>query len=387
MKQIAQELIRLAKELVGESYPFGATEKTKAIIDDCRLCLEAKQIYNAKFNDYKHSLTGNLESYGGYLNKTGNMSRAVFLYGYKYEFLVNSFTELPKGIRNLEKVLSKKAFPEEILENAHESDIEAIKAAWPKALEDQLSILKSWLPVKQLLDELKPLIVKGRAPAAPDPNKFVAPRSSTSVISFVTDELKKLVDPLVSGLEKSLIEDSIKVVEEVDQKIVKYLEDHPEKGGRADIAARAVIGEDGQLRQLCYKTIGGIGGGSSYKGLNKDYKEEIGKIVRTEIKDMVEAFIAKNSGKISPIISLKGKLKGAKILKGHLAGFGFWGEILFDFTDGTEFTVRNKMVRKWNYSGVFYQFPTTFHDVKFPDGKVRAMLSEQEMNQDWASLK
>jgi len=58
---------------------------------------------------------------------------------------------------------------------------------------------------------------------------------------------------------------------------------------------------------------------------------------------------------------------------------------MLEFSDGTSFTVKNAVVVKVNQFGTwFVQYPTTFHNVVFRNGKKKAKLSEKQMNEDWA---
>lgn len=94
-------------------------------------------------------------------------------------------------------------------------------------------------------------------------------------------------------------------------------------------------------------------------------------------------FINKNTLKLENIIhnkSLYG-VEGLEVTPGTVrAGNTFEGTIELKFSDGMEFTVLNKLVYKLSTLGrPFYQYPTTFHNVKIPGQKTRAMIPEDEM--------
>ena len=56
------------------------------------------------------------------------------------------------------------------------------------------------------------------------------------------------------------------------------------------------------------------------------------------------------------------------------------GTIAFEFNDGSSFTVRNKVVMSYSkYNTPFYRYPTTFHNVKMPDGSTMSQPSEERM--------
>jgi len=94
-----------------------------------------------------------------------------------------------------------------------------------------------------------------------------------------------------------------------------------------------------------------------------------------------EDFVYKNTARISEISRRKGSMPTATITKATGGGRGnYGGEILFSFDDGSSFTLRNKTIWKRSPLGlVFAQFPTTFHDVKLPDGKAMTSPSEARM--------
>lgn len=114
-----------------------------------------------------------------------------------------------------------------------------------------------------------------------------------------------------------------------------------------------------------------------------NWKEYIHSVSLKEADEIQEVFIAKNSNKLGKIVELKGNLSGeGKILHFFFKRGVFEGEILFNFDDGSSFSVRNKMVFKYSKGGrPFVQFPTTFHDVYLPGKQPMKMPSEKRMIQ------
>lgn len=98
-----------------------------------------------------------------------------------------------------------------------------------------------------------------------------------------------------------------------------------------------------------------------------------------------EGFIDKNSWKLGRIVNKKGKFGKAEVIR---LGTGsiYDGDIKFMFTDGSHFVVRNKSVLVRNPQGtVFYQYPTTFHQVVLPNGEQMREPSEQRMQDVFAA--
>lgn len=96
-------------------------------------------------------------------------------------------------------------------------------------------------------------------------------------------------------------------------------------------------------------------------------------------EDLREEFVIKNGFKLSTIVRTKGNLSKGFLSK-VFPGEDFGGELIFEFSDGSKFVVRNKSVFKISHLGAhFVQFPTTFHDVSLPGGVKMAQPSEQRM--------
>lgn len=132
----------------------------------------------------------------------------------------------------------------------------------------------------------------------------------------------------------------------------------------------------GRLTESYYT---GTGSGYAYRP-----REAFERMVRSEAVRLAdetrEAFVLKNTARISEIATRKGSLPTAKLLHIGEGYGGYGGEILFSFPDGSSFVLRNKTVWKRSSGGVtFAQFPTTFHDVKLPGGKKMASPSEKRM--------
>lgn len=98
-----------------------------------------------------------------------------------------------------------------------------------------------------------------------------------------------------------------------------------------------------------------------------------------------EGFIEKNSWKLGRIVNKKGNFDNAEVIRLG-TGSDYDGDIKFTFTDGSHFVVRNKAVLVRNPQGtVFYQYPTTFHQVVLPNGEAMGEPSEQRMQDVFAA--
>lgn len=100
-----------------------------------------------------------------------------------------------------------------------------------------------------------------------------------------------------------------------------------------------------------------------------------------------DAFIEKNTFRISEIARLKGAIPNAKVER-ISGGTGYDSYITFTFPDGSHFGLQNQTIWKRSPLGlVFAQFPTTFHDVVLPGGKKMSSPSEARMTEVFAGGK
>lgn len=116
-----------------------------------------------------------------------------------------------------------------------------------------------------------------------------------------------------------------------------------------------------------------------------DWKKTAKEDAERTASELRAGFVSKNTFKLGRIVNTKQGLKDAKILSIN-SGPDYGGELMFSFNDGSSFTVRNKTVVKQNMHGtVFAQYPTTFHDVKLPDGSKMSSPSEKRMVEVFAT--
>ncbi len=143
---------------------------------------------------------------------------------------------------------------------------------------------------------------------------------------------------------------------------------------------------------LGVEVVGLPGNNSSFASVNtpvsvsfaQGYTNTYRAAAQRHAKQIRDAFVSKNTDRISRIVQRKGNLKGAKVLSMN-SGADYGGEIRFDFFDGSSFVVRNKTVEKLSQLGKwFYQYPTTFHRVILPDGTSMKKPSEKRMNEVFA---
>ncbi len=121
--------------------------------------------------------------------------------------------------------------------------------------------------------------------------------------------------------------------------------------------------------------------------IKPNVEQIIQKMAESEAKEMQEAYVFKNTKKLSPIITAKSSMADARILRVSADSGSITGEIAISFKDNSKFVVRNQVVQSWSkYNKPFYRFPTTFHDVWMADGQSMKMPSEEKMHKIFAGI-
>lgn len=333
---------------------------------------ENKGIYNVDLKDVKEKINRQYDRWssgdqrGNLADKAkgDNYDPATGRDGMEYPELwdlwwdtPHNFTQVSKFIRNAKKLSSKHKF-----------------------LKDVISVYEEFDTYAKSIKALKPYIIKGRKPNPDMVSKevFQPAMLNTKALKLVTDTLNKIVDDEYKKLINGLMERNDDVVDNYlnkrkdNESPYKF---YAKQAGSRDIARRLI--KDASPTTQPTQMIDPV---------KVDNYDEISKGIATnQANELRERFLIKNIEKIGSVIYKKNSPIKTTKASGHMDGFGFNGEIAFKFEDGTGFNVRNKAVMVFNgWSDSFFRFPTTFHDVVFPDGKKRKMLSQEEMNKEWS---
>ena len=128
-----------------------------------------------------------------------------------------------------------------------------------------------------------------------------------------------------------------------------------------------------------------------YGNLLRNYKSILLKIAVKDADFIQRLFLYRNVRKLATIVERKGNLKGRpKILSSGIAtgGYGFNVGMCFEFDDGSEFTVRCKVIYKPSiHEKAVTLYPITFHHVKLPDGTQMLNPSEERMIEVFAAAR
>lgn len=303
--------------------------------------------------------------------------------------------------------------------------VEKLKTNHPYRTE-AIAMLKELLPVEALVGYFKNHIVAKVSKADREAQAaYNAPQSTknakalvSNVLVLMTNEVK---EQYIEQLETPWIESLVKFFAKEHQDQLRQLQIHPEDDAarnQRNIEARAkhqekfghVWGFREESRNPSHLEIGLLPVAAEQTRISATYQDPMhNKPVWTpksnwkhlihlkaveEAEFMQHQFVDKNVGKLSSIVEVKGNVDGTpKVLNVSCRMGIIEGNIKFQFKDGAYFTVRNKIVRKMyeNRGGQWmsmYQFPTTFHDAKLPNGKfMKGQPSERDMNEIFAGRK
>jgi len=373
---VASELLKIARQLVSANLsipPFtqGRTQKRlDKIIPMIEQALEDKHIWNVDFKDIKDNINrGYYDSY----NLISDKFRSTKPKGPSREEFESMTTEqrkeyyaiwtpennAPFEVRGLKKFLRGLSKYDGHMKREYDE--------WAN----------DWLAYLDVGAKLKPFVEKGRKPNpnAPVKDRYVAPPTSSGGMNMIRSALKKIVDGQTAKLERSFADSYMKYA-------TTFLKERKEKESPYDYFKRDTEGWKVTQQLVIRKDFDRT---SATYEMRDNASGTARKLAESVVKDIVARYLYKNGNKIGSVVERKGGLEKIKVQHGTLQGWGFQGELICEFYDGTRFTVRNKAVYHYNYNGSDYvQFPTTFHQVLWPDGKKSAMLSEKQMNEDWA---
>jgi hypothetical protein len=222
----------------------------------------------------------------------------------------------------------------------------------------------------EALTALKSKIVKRQMRSEEErADDYVPPMPTTAVAIKITAILKAMTDDLTMQYEEIVFNGYVSTVQ--------YLMDHPRT--RTDKTPLSFgetilmpsVGENWDSFNSCYKT------------LKPNFRDILRNKAHQDADYAQRMFLYKNVTKLAVIMEAKGDFTH-KIIDGRVNSAGFQGEIVFTFSDGSRFTVRNKVIVNVSvHNRAFNQFPTTFHNVT----GLKGQPSQEEMIEIFAGVK
>lgn len=272
--------------------------------------------------------------------------------------------------------------------------------------------LDIFAPLVEAVISLKPYIEKGRKPNPNAVPAYVPPRAAVKDLARVETLLREVTD----GLRQRMIDSAVARHTQLAADYFENRKDEWQSPGnfhylRAKAKRDALTethrkwmnsqygpvreGRDTFLDTLCdtarefpEKAEKYHNGGRTRYTRRDDAGATILDRATREVEDIQMRFLAKMLGKLTTLIAEKGKqaqMREAKVLELCAESGTFTGRLFFNFLDGSSFRVDNSIVYKSSPRGKqFQQYPTTFHDVRFADGAVMPLPSEERMNKEFA---
>jgi hypothetical protein len=274
--------------------------------------------------------------------------------------------------------LQKKAKVEDLKAGLHSSyPARGGYADAPELLQLFIEVSNELQTLFEAVEALRPKIVKRKVKTdAEKEEDFWKPLPAEGAIGRVATVLTNMTNPLTDAYAEHLHKQMIEAVEH-------------------EIANRRMRGDKRPVERTWGETLLGKVGddwdsaNGSYRKLEPNYKKTLKVEAENEAKMVQRSYLWKNLDKLTLILDGKGNLKGMPtILNASVSARGFMGEVKFEFEDGSYFTCRNQViVNRSEYGKYFNQFPTTFHDVKLPNGMLMKKPSEKTMVEDFAGVK
>ena len=368
-EKIASRVVASIGLRVPDFTPRKRVERAQKAIAALEGALAAKHIWNVDIKDWKSILSRTYDDSRDLLHKMlmeeigwWKMTPDERSDFYR-EGRWHAFNEIPFQMNQLKKF------------------IRGVKTSKDPMAKEALQWAIEWDKIWELIVSLKPFIEKGRKPNpdAKPKDVYVAPRTSTKGLQMIRTALNKVVaheaDTLVEQVSERYIMSAKRFLDEREPADVVYSFYRRDPDVRPVVKKMVVETSEKSYDRSAPKTF----------EMSRDAKSVAIAAAKEVVKGIVERYLHKNQNKIGSIAERKGGLEKIKVSYGRLQGWGFAGEMVCLFSDGTQFTVRNKVVYKYSYRGTDYvQFPTTFHQVLWPDGKRSAMVPEKQMNEEWA---
>jgi len=318
------------------------SEKIKQTYIDALAALEIaaeqKEIYNARFSDHKSAITRGVE--------------------YAYNVL---FDEIKAD------VIKSGQETHDLWSMTSASDIKRITKIFnsmsPKiskavAFTDAVSGIHDGFKI------VKGYVKSGKPPVQPKPGQFYKPIASVDATKLASKFMREASDSFSKELKVSVTNQMMGAYEKIlDITDPKNLPKDP----NTQQVANTIFIVRGTRRDATLELIDG-------------HKARVTKLINDSVAMVVDGFVAKNSSKLALILQKKDAPKTHKIIKTNVNNGMVENTMMFEFNDGSSFTITSSVIFKRSTNGkLFFQYPTRFRDVKMADGSAMKGPSEEKM--------
>lgn len=317
----------------------GYREKYLESLDELKLAAKQKEIYKARFGEYKPRLMRGIE------------------YAYRDLFEKHKDGIIKSGQETID-----------LWSISMISDIKKVSKIYDKMTykhKDITDFMDAIRGIPDALNKIKSYVKSGKPPKEPKPGQFVKPMASYEASKLA----KKYLDDAVDSFRKNFEADVTKRYLGIFEKI---------KDVTDPSVMRKALPQEQMVGSLIFVS----------KGYGKDRslellpgaKARVEKAAKNTVEDITDHFVAKNTIKIASIFERKAGVKEHKILKTNIQNNTVENTMSFVFNDGSEFTLESKVIFKMSKNGKYFtQFPTRFRNVKMADGSMMKAPSEEKI--------
>lgn len=307
-------------------------------LDSLMAAAENKEVYNARFNEYKGKLSSGIEySYQGMFDEIK-------------DDLINQNQETSDlwSIYTINDIKKKAKL------------YDSMKPRNTKAVE----FMNNIRDLPDAMKQMKSYVKSGKEPKTPNLNQFIKPVSSPEANKLATKFMKDASETFKKNLEK----DITKGMKSAYKKIVDITDpkDLPRDSNSITVASTIFMTK-------------GYGKNKTLEVIPNSEKR-IDKLIADTVENIVDKFIYKNVSKLSLILQKKDKPKSHSIIRTNVKNGLVENLMKFDFTDGSSFIMESTVIYKTSSQGKFFtQYPTRFKNVVLADGSKMKMPSEEKM--------
>lgn len=299
---------------------------------------QAKEIYNARFNEYKMRLSRGIEyAYNGLFEQIKDDlirqgQETINLWGISSTNEINKVAKLYDQMKPQNEMANK--------------FIAAIRK-----IPDALKVMKGYVKA-------------GKPPRKPKPGQFIKPLASMAAsrlaVQFMTEATRSFSNDLRNSITDQIQKAYAKVKNITDPK------DLPKTPDEKTVAATIFVVKRKD--------------GNKILDLIPGHEQKLQKLIDNNVDDIVQGFISKNASKLALILQKKDAPKSHQILRTNIRNGMVENMMKFEFTDGSSFRLQSSVIYKYSPTGkLFFQYPTRFTDVRFADGSKMSRPSEEKM--------
>lgn len=289
-------------------------------------------------------------------------------------FYSGEFKNLPEDLQNFNFDLpSNSSQIRSATKKLDKISAESKKSECYKYLKDHLTALST---IADVIDYAKAHVYKisdrrkeQKATDVEEKEKYLKPMLSTKSYTMMVDLIKKTSD----GVKQELYKARLKDIEAIGDKVEKATKD-----GQVDLSKiwdfKTQVYERAISMKLCNYS-------RNKESLKSNWKAEAKDLAMKEAEDILAKFVSKSTEKLGTLVGRKNNLKTIKVIDAKATGGQVWCDLALAFEDASSFTVETKAVYSYSkYGKLFLRFPTTFHNVKLPDGSRMSNPSEERMD-------